>query len=107
MTVPCAAEEREKTLLIQNPESGRQEGKDQFGREGGRGKRKDSSLALSSRAQELCFAANLHLSPLPFHTPLCSKWSCALFIFAGLIYKEMAHRSGNLFVQAIGEDFRA
>lgn len=30
--------------------------------------------------------------PFPFHTPPAASESCALFIFAGLIYKEVAYR---------------
>lgn len=59
---------------------------------GRRGESEDSSLALHSRKQKLCFVAALHLLPLPFHTPPAASESCALFIFACLIYKEVAFR---------------
>lgn len=59
---------------------------------GRRGESEDSSLALHSRKQELCFVAVLHLPPVPFHTPPEASESCALFIFACLIYKEVAFR---------------
>lgn len=60
---------------------------------GRREKSEGSSLGLHSRKRkELSFVAVLHLSPLPFHAPPAASESCALFIFAGLIYKEVAYR---------------
>lgn len=47
-------------------------------------------IAESGRSCSLLQFFTFH--PFPFHTPPAASESCALFIFAGLIYKEVAYR---------------